>query len=136
MSYISRDQIIGRIPPSTLSDALDDNRDGVEDDGLLDAIIANASSAVDGYLAGIYPTPFSDPAPAVVRAATLAFVIEELYIRRQVEKPAAVEEQSKFFRTRLEKIGNRELPLDASQVKAFTPGAAITSAIKVNAQST
>lgn len=39
---VTRAMIAAEMPANILLDALDDNRDGVEDVGLLDAIIANA----------------------------------------------------------------------------------------------
>jgi phage gp36-like protein len=133
--YATEDMLAGRIPSVTLTEALDDNGDGMADDGVLAMILSNASRAVDGYLSGLYTVPFDSPT-AVVKQATLSFVLEALYIRRQQEPPKIIAEEAKFYRERLQRIGNRELPLDAATAKAFTPGAAIVSDMKVNAQST
>ena len=39
---ITRTQIIAEVPADILLNATDDNKDGVEDDGILDGMIANA----------------------------------------------------------------------------------------------
>lgn len=114
MPYATRAQITAKLPAPFLNDAMDDNGDGNEDAGLLDQIIATASSDVDAFLAGVYTTPFPDPAPAVVSSATLIFTLKAIYDRRPVgEKGNPWASQYNWWRGRLEKIGNRELPLDA-----------------------
>jgi len=140
MAYVTRDQVNAKLPAPLLLDALDDDGDGQEDDGVFNAIVATASQEVDGYLAGLFTVPFPDPAPAQVSAAALMFTLDAIYGRRaqggEDHSANPYRSQVKFWRERLQKIGNRELPLDVSQVKAFTPGAAITENAAVNAQST
>jgi hypothetical protein len=136
MSYVTRDLVAARIPAPVLTDALDDNGDGIEDAGLFDNIVAAASQEVDGYLAGLYNVPFADVAPAKVRAAAFAFTCEAIFQRRNVPFPKWLEEQVLFWRPHMAKVGNRELPFDAGVAKAFTPGAADTECNSINAQGT
>lgn len=114
MPYVTRDQITTQIPAPLLADALDDNRDGAEDDGLFDNIVAQSSTDVDAFLAGVFTTPFTDPVPAQVNSAAFAFVCEAIYSRRPVDGKNPWQAAAQKWRERLEKIGNRELPLDSN----------------------
>ena len=140
MPYITRTQVEDKILPPILRDALDDDGDGLEDSGRFDSLVATASQEVDGYLAGLFTVPFADPAPPKVCQAALCFMLEAIYARRSVGvntsggNPYAT--QANFWRAHLQKVGNRELPFDAGQAKAFSPGAALVETLKVNAQGT
>ena len=136
MAYVTTEQVTSEIPAPTLRDALDDEGDGQEHPEVLAVVIANASQEVDGYLGGLFTVPFAEPAPAKVSAAALAFTIERIYLRREKELPKRWADQAKFWREHLQAVGNRELPFDATVNKAFTPGAAVTLDLSVDAQST
>lgn len=136
MAYITRALIETRIPAPVLLEALDDNGDGAEDPGAFDALVASADAEVDGYLAGLFTVPFGAPTPPKVVAASAAFCCETLYQRRNV--PAEKNPFTRlaaWWRDHLQKVGNRELPLDAAQDKAFVPGAVITENTSVNGSS-
>ncbi len=132
MGYTTQARIETAIPPQHLRDALDDDGDGQADDGLLDEIIASASQAVDAALAGLFSVPFADPAPAVVAEAAFVFACERVYDRRQITERNPWRGQADTWRERLEKIGKGELKLDASQDKAFVPGAVVTDTLGVD----
>ena len=135
--YITRTQVEDKLPPPILLDALDDDGDGVEDPGRFDSLVGTASQEVDGYLAGLFTVPFLDPAPPKVCQAALCLMLYGIYRRRGVaDKDNSYYHDVVFWREHLQKVANRELPFDASMVKAFTPGAAITEDVSVNAQST
>lgn len=122
MQYVTRQQVTALVPPMILNDALDDDGDGVEDPGLFDSIVCTQSLIVDGFLSGLFPTPFANP-PAKAQAAALSFVLENLYSRRAVagaQNPFAKE--ANWWREHLQKVGNRELPFDAQMPKAYPPG--------------
>jgi phage gp36-like protein len=128
MSYLTQDSLGSIVPPAFIIQALDDDADGLADDGLWDSIAAEAAEAVDAFLAGRYAVPFSDPAPAVVAQAAKVFAAEMLYTRRGFtgqQNPFTVRADS--ARARLEKIGSGELPLDAS-APATKPPVSIVSA--------
>lgn len=132
MAYTTQSEIETKIPPQHLVDALDDDGDNAADPGLLANIIASASNAVDAYLAGLFPVPFVDPAPAVCREAAFVFTVEAIYDRRQIFDKNPFRDRADFWRKRLEAIGKGEVPLDASQVKAYTPGAAVTEDVSID----
>jgi phage gp36-like protein len=132
MAYTTQAKIVAKLPAQHLNDACDDDGDGSADNGVLDAVIAGAATAVDAYLAGLYSVPFADPAPAVCQEAALVFACETIYDRRQIVEKNPYKERADFWRDRLEKIGKGEIPLDASQAKEYTPGAAITEDVSVD----
>lgn len=137
MAYVERSQVEDRVPPPVLNDALDDDGDGVEDEGRFDSLVASASAEVDGYLGGLFTVPFSEPVPAKVKAAALVFVLEMVYQRRAAEEGKnPFSGQAKWWREHLQRVGNRELPFDAATTKAFSPGAAVTEDVSANGQST
>ena len=85
MSYVNDSDLVGLIPPDFLTQALDDNGDGVADDGLLDLIIAQASEEIDGYIGRRYPLPLLTPYPEVITSSAKALAAEALYKRRGIE---------------------------------------------------
>lgn len=122
MPYVTRNQVTGKLPDKILNDALDDDKDGTEDPGVFDDIVASASLEIDGYLSGLFPTPFANP-PAKVQTAALIFVLESIYQRRQIpsdQNPFTI--TATWWRKHLQAVGNRELPFDAATPKAFASG--------------
>jgi len=116
MPYHTRDSIAkADIPPSFLLDALDDDRDGVEDAGLYDQLAENASAEVDGYLEGRYGVPFTAPLPALVVTASRIFCLEGLYARRgftrKSDPPNPWTGRADDIRKRLDRIAAGEEPL-------------------------
>jgi phage gp36-like protein len=127
MPYTSQAEIETLIPRPILITAMDDDRDGQMDEGLLDALITAASNAVDAYLASLYPVPFGSPTPAI-RESALVFAAEMVLARRLApteKNPFAA--RADMWRERLSQIGAGKLPLDAAETKTHTPGAVITS---------
>jgi hypothetical protein len=133
MPYTTQAQLETEIPPPHLIEALDDDGDGVADAGQLDAVIASASQAVDALLSPRFSVPFADPAPAPVREAAFAFAGEKIYLRRPQGERNPFKTRADFWREHLAKIGRGEAELDAATVRAFTPGAAITESVSVDA---
>lgn len=132
MSYTTQQRIATAIPAPHLVDALDDNQDGLADDGLLDEIIASASQAVDALLAGAYTVPFAPGSvPPVAAEASFIFACERIYDRRQATDKNPFRDQADKWRDRLEKIGNGDLPLD-STVDSSAAGVAVTESATVN----
>ncbi len=127
MAYVTQTEIQAKIPATVLNDALDDDGDGAADSGTLDQVISLAAQEVDGFLSGLFTVPFADPAPAKVRTAAFAFACEMIYQRRNV--PADKNPYSAaaaWWRNHLQKVGNRELTLDAGTEPTNTPGAVVT----------
>jgi len=131
LSYCTQSDIEASIPGPTLTDALDDDRDGIADAGVLDTIIAQASQAVDAYLSGLYATPFTYPVPPAVADAATVFACEMIYSRRPVAQNPFTK-SADAWRARLEAIAKREQNLDVNIALANTPGAAITECIALN----
>lgn len=119
MPYITASQIYGKIPQKKVNDACDDDGDGNANKiaDVLNQIITNACSAVDGLLGARYPTPFTPNTegnyPAVVVQAALLFAVEDLYNRREIIDDK-VSRQANDMRDRLKLIAQRKLPLDAT----------------------
>lgn len=116
MTYFTRKSVEGKIPPEFLLDALDDNRDGVEDPGIYDAVAENACTAVDAFLGSRWPVPFpAGSVPPLARQAALVFALEELYQRRgwseNTSPPNPWSAQANALRTRLGRISAGEEPL-------------------------
>ena len=135
MAYTTQAKIEALIPAPHLRDALDDDRDGVADTDLLDTVIANADNAVDAYLSGLYTVPFTT-VPSAAAEASLMFACEAIYTRRLdalgLSERNPFKPRADFWRTRLEKIGNGELPLDNATDKEVVPGVAILDDVEVD----
>jgi hypothetical protein len=119
MAYVAHDDLLTYFSAQALLKFLDDNGDGEEDTGLFAKIVSGASQAVDGRLATTYQVPFSDPAPAKVKAACLIFVAEAFYKRRNVppeKNPFFVE--AEYWRHQLDAIGVNGHGLDAGASRA------------------
>lgn len=130
--YVTQQRIQAAIPGPILTAALDDDRDGQADDGVLDEVVAAASQAVDGLLSGRYAVPFANPGPTVMEAAFI-FACELIYDRRETGEKNPWKARGNKFRERLEKIGNGDLPLDAKLVAAFKPGAVVAERVDLDA---
>ena len=133
MPYTTQTLVEAKIPPQLLNEALDDNKDGLADDGLLDTIIAAVSTEIDSRLAGLYAVPFAT-VPAVVSAAALDLVCEMIYQRRgypadqnPFSKPAAA------HRAKLDQIGSGAIPLEAAIEKETAPLRTVTYDMTVDA---
>lgn len=125
MPYTTQEKIEAMLPPAFLVDALDDDRDGVADTGVLTAVIAAADERIDGHLGQKYETPFST-VPAVVANASLVFVMASLYRRRGVADEANPwAEREKAVDAKLAKIGNGLEPLTYEAPKAAPAGIVI-----------
>lgn len=105
--YSTRADLHAIIPPQFITQALDDNGDGVEDEGLYDEVATAADVAIDGYLSGRYTPPYADPVPALVRESAKVFVAESLYQRRGYAADAnPYTARAGHLRKQLEAIGN------------------------------
>jgi len=82
MAYVTQARIQARIPAAVLNDALDDDRDGAADDGILAEICQAASDAVDAVLQN--NTSLADPVPAMAKEAAFCFACEMIYDRRPI----------------------------------------------------
>jgi len=83
--YFTRAELEGKVPTQFITQALDDNGDGVEDDGAFDTLCTNISNDVDALLSPLFDVPFADPFPVLINQAARTFAAAELYRRRGVE---------------------------------------------------
>lgn len=113
MPYTTTAAIEAKIPAPVLNDALDDDGDGVRDDGLLDQIVMNASDAVDALICNRVSLPIAT-IPASVRHAALWFAIEEIFSRRQKDLPKDAATAIAAARKWLEAVRDGKQQLDAS----------------------
>lgn len=120
-AYHTRASVAGSIPPDFLLEALDDDRDGIEDAGLYDVIAENASNEVDAFLGARIAVPMATPAPIAVQASRV-FCLETLYARRgyseKTDPPNPWAVQAKALRERLGRIASGEEPLEADRSEA------------------
>lgn len=131
-AYTTRADIVGYLNGQDIVPFLDDNRDGIEDTGLLATIIDNAGTKIDGRLASIYTVPFSIVPPRVKDAANV-IVCYMLYQRRLTpseKNPYAME--YKMVLQDLRDIGAGELALDSTTERAFSPGAVVSAPVVVS----
>jgi phage gp36-like protein len=82
--YFERADLVGPVPAQFILQALDDNGDGVEDDGAFDTLRKNACDDVDALLSPMFDTPFATPFPVLVSQAARTFAAALLYRRRGV----------------------------------------------------
>ncbi len=129
MAYISKSQIAAELPPKFLLEALDDDGDGEEDEGLWDIVEASAAESIDGPLGQRFTVPFSAPVPAIVTKAARVFVLELLYFRRGIT-PNPWENQAKELRAKLNLIAAGEEPLTPAIDRAKPSVSKITEAAK------
>lgn len=135
MPYSSRDDVTIDIPPDFLVQALDDDGDRVEDEGLFQKIQARADRKVDALLSSRYTTPFVGVIPPLVAEAATVFCGEMIYGRRGrtgEENPfgAAADD----YRERLLKIADGEAELALSNRPARPPVSLITERSRVHSR--
>lgn len=87
MSYVTRADILAKIPAARLAEMLDDDGDGQEDTGLFDTLATRVSSDLDGILGQRYSTPLS-PVPPIASYAATIFFLAGLFRRRMVAEDA------------------------------------------------
>ena len=126
MPYVLRADIEAKIPPAQITEALDDDNDGIEDEGLWDKVAAGVDNEIDGFLSQRYALPLAT-APAFLRSGACALACETLFQRRGI--PA---EQNPFtgaagkFRTKLEAIATGKSLLEIGTPPAKPPISIIT----------
>lgn len=133
MAYTARPDIEASLPPQFLDQALDDDGDGSPDDALLDLIIQQVQTEIDGTLGQRFNTPFADPPPSLVRDAARILTLDELYRRRGLagqQNPWST--RARELRDRLEAIARGEQPLRPGEGQASPSVRTITSPAKTH----
>lgn len=81
MAYIEIQHLDGEIPPEFLTQALDDDSDGVID--AWERVQTSACEEVDALLEGRFAVPLTlSPLPKIIKRAAVAFACELCYRRR------------------------------------------------------
>jgi hypothetical protein len=136
MAYVQLSDLAGSIPSDFLTQALDDNEDGVADAGVFAGIAADAGNQIDGYIGMRYALPLVPDFtlypntygfPAVVTNAARVFTLEQLYKRRGTtddKNPWAV--QAGQTRTLLKAISLGQSPL-APELTRKDPTASVVT---------
>jgi phage gp36-like protein len=118
----------GHIPTHFLIQALDDDSDGLADQGVWDQIAAAVAQEIDGILGVRFAVPFVNPLPAPVVTAAQFLACELIYNRRgfsgEEKNPWAA--LAKQQRATLAKIAAGELPLGPDRARQ-APSASIVS---------
>lgn len=112
--YTTLDQVTAKLPADFILQALDDDKDGIIDPSVWQAVAADAADQVDDRLGQRYTVPFNpDNLSAKVRAASLMFVLETLYLRRGLgtEETNPFLNSARAARKELAAIGSGEVPL-------------------------
>jgi phage gp36-like protein len=129
MPYVpSINSLLAVMPAKRLLDALDDDRDGIPDTGVFDAIAAAVDAAIDGPLSQRYTRPLS-PVPSLVTAMALTLFAEALYLRAGFaadQNPFTA--PAKEARAKLDAIAKREQ--DLTSVSATSSATAFTETLK------
>lgn len=120
--YSTRADLEAVIPPQFITQALDDNGDGVEDVGLFQKIQTAADQQVDAYLSGRFTTPFGTPVPPLVAEASRIFTSESLYARRGYAGEAnPYTPRANKLRSQLQAIGDGNGSLGGIPTTSTTP---------------
>ncbi|MGC3991692.1 MAG: DUF1320 family protein [Chthoniobacteraceae bacterium] len=135
-TYLTIDDLRGKIPDPFLTEALDDNADGVIE--AADLVIAQASMAVEALLAGRYqfPLPEGEAVPQIVTYGALILACEACYNRRGFKgdaNPYAVEAAA--LRDQLRAIGEGRIPLAPTIQRAEPSGSLIGERSRVVSRS-
>lgn len=84
MSYVTQGDLVNLIPADFVTEALDDDGDGIADDGAWDGVADEVSQEIDSYLEQRFALPLTPPYPAVVSQAAKIFACELLFQRRGI----------------------------------------------------
>lgn len=133
MPYVVQSDLEGKIPAQLLLQALDDNGDGLADDGVWDQIATDVGNAINSRLEGNYAVPLTGTVPAIVTEAAKILAAEAVYLRRGMsgdQNPWV--KQADVMRKRLEDIGSGKLPLTTDAAPNGPAGVIITEPSRLN----
>jgi phage gp36-like protein len=136
--YTTLAQIAAKLPADFILQALDDDKDGIIDPAVWQAVAEDAADQVDDRLGQRYPVPF-DPEnlSAKVRAASLMFVLETLHIRRGLgtEETNPFLNSARAARKELSAIGSGEVPLSPEAKRPHKSVATVTEPARTSSAS-
>lgn len=134
-AYLIMAALVAKIPPQFVTQALDDDGDGVADPGLFDQIVANAQTEIDGILGQRFAVPFQNPIPAIVADAALKLVGYDLYFRRgTADDKNPFKKAADDIRAELKKIAEGAKPLTPDLQRKLPSASAITEPAKTTSK--
>ncbi len=135
MAYCAIEDILAEIQGSDLIGLTDDDNTGSLNTTVLNSIINNASSYIDGKVGNIYATPLS-PIPSAIKDLCVRIVCYRLYRRRLApgEKNNFTEDFNDAMET-LNQINNGKYHLPTDPARSFPQGAVVREPMYVNASS-
>lgn len=134
--YVLMGDMTGLIPADFLTQALDDDSDGVADSVVWDGIVTRVGLEIDGYLGGRYATPFESPLPSFVRSMAPVLAAYELYRRRgKSDEENPFSGDKKRYAKLLEEIGTGKKSLEVGSAPASAPAVIISEPSKTDSKS-
>jgi hypothetical protein len=140
MPYVLLSDLPADIPPDFLTQALDDDGDGVQDPGLWDLIAQQVSDAIDGdigvrFAVPLVPNlgryPLTNGFPPVIVNAGRTLAAEKLYGRRgTADQRNPWASRANAVRSQLELIGKGKLPLDPNDQRADPSASIVTQRLQ------
>jgi hypothetical protein len=136
MAYVQLSDLAGSIPADFLTQALDDDGDGVADTGVFDGIASDVGNTIDGYVGlryslplvpdfTLYPNTYGYP--PVVTSAARVLSLDQLYKRRgTTDDKNPWSAQAGQIRTLLKAISLGQSPL-APELNRKDPSASIVT---------
>jgi len=112
--YSSQTDLEKRLDPQVLRAITDDDGDGLADEAVVTAAIADADAVIDSHLCARFTVPF-DPVPDAVRSISAAVAIYYLVTRRNESVAAEHERRYVDALLLLGQLSRGEMALDAGQ---------------------
>lgn len=115
MAYCVLADIQLLIPLTKIVELADDDGNGAIDAGVMDQVIKDADSEIDGYCSNHYTVPFASPVPSLIKRTSIDISIYRLHSRRMTRGvPEAVRQRYEDAVTLLKRIadGFVKLPVD------------------------
>jgi phage gp36-like protein len=112
-AYLTLPDMVALLPQMIAVEAFDDDKDGIPDEAVVEAVVILASNKVDSYLENRYLTPIPiATAPATVVAAAVHFAISILYGRRGLADQNPWKDECIQLRKMLEAVREYRMDLD------------------------
>ncbi|MBM3334197.1 DUF1320 domain-containing protein [Candidatus Sumerlaeota bacterium] len=112
--YCSQSDLEKRLDPQLLRALTDDDADGLADEAVIAAGVADADALIDTFLRARYTVPL-DPVPEAVRSISAAIAIYFLLTRRREIVPAEHLRRYESAVQLLDHFARGLMPLDAGQ---------------------
>ena len=115
--YCTQSDLEKRLDPQLVRALSDDDGDGLADEAVVNAAIADADALVDTYMQARYVVPF-DPVPDALRSISAALAIYFLLTRRREIVPAEHQKRYESAVQLLDRLARGEVALGAAQTSS------------------